>query len=445
MEKQYLPKSKSILVLSGEGFKKLAANNTTDTSAGTTQTTPIDRNSLLYKYERWGLYNDFPQKWNKAIESNETLAAALYWVTKAIISGGVVYGTVQIDPVTKKETMAPAYDQRIEDFFKRSNIKRYFKECSNEFWRFWNAFPEFILTKDRKEIYSISCQESTFCRFETQNENGVIPRVFISANWHLGDTEVAQYVTPVPCLDPYQEPVSQMKAGNSYKYILPLQGVDSGRVYYQYAPHHTLLNGKWLDLANEIANYKLSLIRNQMTVKYIIYVHEKYWTSKYADWQELLDDEKIIKINELKKEIEEKLTGTKNAGKSIHIPLAYDEFTNQTIKLIEIQPIKDEIKEGAWIEESLESVSHILFALGLDGSLVGNTPGKTSFSGSDKRESFYIFITNSKTEQDTILEPLEVVRDYNGWDPKLKFWFKNYYLQTLDAVAPAARNTTVPK
>lgn len=445
MNKSYLPKSQSILVLSGEQFKKLSANNTTDNSAGTSQTSPIDRYSLVYKYQSWGTHNDFPNKWLKAIESNGYLAQGLRLCAMGIIAGGLVYGKVQIDEESGKEKMVRVIDPEVEAFFKRCNINKFLRELSTEYWRFWNAFPELILTKDRKKIYSINCQESVFCRFSAQNETtGKIEKVYISANWHLGDTEVAPYVTSVACLDPYNEPVQEMRNGKEYKYILPVQGVDSGKVGYQYAPHHTLLNGKWLDLSNEIANYKLSLIRNQIAVKYIIYVHERYWYNKYSDWDSFDDDVKINKINELKKEVEDKLTGAKNAGKSIHIPLSFDEHTQKLEKLIEIEPIKDEIKEGSWIAESLESVSHILFSLGLD-SWVGNTPGKSSFSGSDKREAFNIFITNSKPDQDIMLEPLEVIRDYNGWDPEYKFWFKNYYLQTLDAVAPAARNNQAPQ
>lgn len=435
MYKDYLPKAQAAIFLAGQQFENKQ-------EAGTAQSTPIERESLVFNYQRWGTYNDFPQRWNKAIAANGTLAQGLRQCSNGIISGGLVYGTLKIDEETGKEKLIPAKDEKVEEWFKRTNIKKFLRELSNEYWRFWNVFVEAVMTKDRSEIYSLNVQESTFCRFATQNERtGQIDKVYISANWHLGDTENSFYTIPVPCLDPYNEPAEQIRKGKKYKYILPVQGTDSGRIGYQYAPHHTLLESKWLELSNEIGSYKLSLIRNQIAVKYIIYVHEKYWYVKYPEWDEMLDADKINKINTLKTEIEEKLSGTKNAGKSIHIPMSFDEHTQKLEKLIEIEAVKDEIKEGTWIAESLESVSHILFALGLD-SWVGNTPGKSSFSGSDKREAYNIFITNSKPDQDIMLEPLELVRDYNGWNPEYKFWFRNYYLQTLDAVNPSARNTS---
>ena len=102
------------------------------------------------------------------------------------------------------------------------------------------------------------------------------------------------------------------------------------------------------------------------------------------------------------------------------------------------------MKDGMYLEDSGEATAHIYTALGIDATLV-NTPTKGGMgagSGSDKREAFNIYMALRKSDQDLILEPLNLIRDFNGWDPNTVFWFKNYYVATLNQVTPSQRNAT---
>ncbi|HMT30417.1 MAG TPA: hypothetical protein PKD91_14175, partial [Bacteroidia bacterium] len=71
---------------------------------------------------------------------------------------------------------------------------------------------------------------------------------------------------------------------------------------------------------------------------------------------------------------------------------------------------------------------------GVDPAIIGMTPGKGigAGSGSDKRIAFNVYVSLCQADRDIILEPLNFIRDYNGWDPELEFRFKYPMITTLD-------------
>jgi len=63
-------------------------------------------------------------------------------------------------------------------------------------------------------------------------------------------------------------------------------------------------------------------------------------------------------------------------------------------------------------------------------------------SGSDKRVAFNIFVATHKFLQHLLLEVLNLVRDYNGWDPDLEFRFLTPQINTLDTKSETSASPT---
>ena len=83
--------------------------------------------------------------------------------------------------------------------------------------------------------------------------------------------------------------------------------------------------------------------------------------------------------------------------------------------------------------ELQEISSIIFFAMGLDSKLIGNTPGDTSSSGgTDLRERFLVKQIQFAPLQQLMLQPLEVVSRFNGWDSHLVWEIDREVLTTLD-------------
>ncbi len=355
-----------------------------------------------------------------------------------------MYGIRSIEG--KEEVFTPIMDQEIEMFLKRSNVKRYLIEGAMDFYWFYNLFPELILTGDRKKVASITVQESTFSRWGKQNpKTGVVDNCYISANWDRGNnpSDLAQ----VSVIDPYYDAVESTRDRREYKYIYPLSYPTPGKIYYQLATWDTARTSKWLGLAKKIPTFKEALLDNQISIKYHIEVATYWWTWKYPDWDSKKLEDRVLLMKKELKEFTDIMTGVANAGKFFMSAFHSDPLSGKEYAGWKITPINDPVKDGKYIEDSQEASSHLLFALGVDATLISTVPGKGvgGGSGSDKREAFNMYISLVQAHQDIILEPLEFISDYNGWTarlPGLTWKFRNSMLQTLNNVTPSKRSTT---
>jgi len=375
----------------------------------------------------WGSDNLRPQNILKALEGLPQAKAILKWKAMALYAGGLIYG---------KEDAAgnftPTRDTVIEDFFRNANIKRWQIETCHDYYWFENPYNEFLLNGAR-DIVSLVSHDSVFCRSGIQNpKTGLVEKAFINANWDNSPTLTDK--DGIEVIDPYFGRFDKVRSGNAFKYIYITNFPSPGKVYYQEAAWHGLIESGWLEVAKAIPKFKQALFKNQISIKHHIEIATWYWEFKYeGQWETFSPEDKRTKIKETISQIENTLSGEKNAGKSVSSWKKIGE-DGKELSAITIHTIDDKIKDGVYIEDSQEAFSNIMFSMNTDPTLVGNAPGKNfgGGSGSDKRVAFNIYMLTCKADQDIILEPLEFVRDYNGWDPEIKFMFKNYYVATLD-------------
>ncbi|MGI4870441.1 MAG: hypothetical protein ACRYFX_04595 [Janthinobacterium lividum] len=389
------------------------------------------------KFAKWGTDNKLPFTLLDAVNANAVLKQAIYWKSNAVISGGLAYGNIVIDPTTGRESLQRVIDPLVESFLRKSNVLRYLREASLEFYKFWNVWPELVLSNDRKSIASISCHESAHCRWGLQNAKGLIDTCYINAQWDNGGKWDAPETVTLPVIDVYYDPVTTVRSQPTLaSFIYPIAGTSSGKTYYQDAPWHALPDQGWLDVANSIAKYKKAILKNSMHVKYQLEIHEWWFQAKYKDW----DEKPALKAQRMQTELSTfntKMKGEDGAGNSlINMKKTLDgkEYSGWSITAI-----PDLMKDEKYLGDSQEADSHIFFALGLDATLIGTVPGKGmgAGSGSDKRVAMNIATANAKAEQDILLEPLNFIFEYNGFvNPATglpyTIWFKNYWVTTLD-------------
>lgn len=408
----------------------------------TRPSSPVIKESVSNVYAPWGDDNLFPQNVIADVEKNSIIGSALKFQAETAYSGGLIYGIVDGYDNDGNEIFKPIIDPAIEYFLKTSNIRRYLIEAFNDFYYFINCFPELVLSKDRKQIVAISEVDAAYCRWQKQNpKTGLIEYCYINANWENPGDE--KDWIKVPVIDPYFDPVEALRADTKgYKYIYPVSFPTPGKTYYQLAHWNAIRKSGWLDVAQAIPIFKKSLLKNQLTIKYHIKVPSFYWTDKYKDWEKKTDEKRQEIMKQEITAFNEFLKGGERAGMSIMTTFKFNEQTKIQYPGWIIEPIDDKLKDGAYIEDSQEASSHILFALGIDNTLIGSGPGKSmgAGSGSDKREAYNLYVTRVKVHQDLVLEPLHFIRDYNGWNPKIQFRMKNAFLQTLNKVTPEKRN-----
>ena len=388
------------------------------------------------KIAKWGEDNLFPQTVYKEARKNTIIPSTLDWKARALYSGGIVAGKVEYKESGGQlvESFVPEINSDFEKFKKTNALNRYAIEASNDFYWFYNVFPELILSKDRKKIVSITNQEAMFCRWGLHNSKGIVEKCYINANWDDNETENSPTTTIVPVIDPYYDPVTALRDRSEHKYIYPLSYPTPGGTYYQLAHWNSIRESGWLDFTSDLVKFKRSLLKNNMSIKYQIEIADWWWSWKYPKWDSLDDKARKVIMTAEVKAINDFLKGAEAAGKSIITVLKHDPHTGKDMKGWTITVIDDKLKDGAYIEDSQEASSHMLYALSVDGTLIGSTPGKGmgGGSGSDKRVAFNIYISMCVSHQDIILDPLHFIRDYNGWDPDLTFRFKNTLITTMD-------------
>ncbi|RNI27667.1 hypothetical protein EFA69_16240 [Rufibacter immobilis] len=437
-----------IIAHAGSGTAFISSLNaivTTHSTIAHNPYTPQDenakKNAIDKKIAKWGKNNLFPQEVMRDIDKNPELSATIYWKSNAIISGGLVYGHVDID-ANGNERLVREIDPAVEEWNQSTNIDRYLRESSLEFYKFWNVWPTIMMNKGYDYISSLYCQESAFSRWGVQNEDGVIEEAYFNAQWEKNPRISAKTTKQIPVIDPYFQAVEQLKEEAKKRqvaeWIYPIAGTSSGYTYYQVAPWNSIRNSAWLEVANAIPVFKAALMKNAITVKYHIKVPDYFWSWKYPEWETKPEEEKTKLQKKEYQRFTEFLTSAENAGKTIFTVFKTTAEGTEWAGW-KIEEISDKTKDGAYLEDSQEASSHIFFSQGVDPTLIGRTPGKGlgAGSGSDKRVAYNIWIANSKPEMDLLLEPVDFCYRFNGFKSKVtgrpyKLWFKNYWITSLD-------------
>lgn len=387
------------------------------------------------KIALWGDNNDFPQKVIEDIRKDHELGPLLEKDALLLYSGGLTWGIPQIndkgDEILKP---LPAADHRIvSNWMRRSNVNRYLYEASNDLRWFRNAFPEFVLQLDRSQIIQLCAQPAEECRWAKMNDKGIIELCYINANWPNATAD-DPLTKKVPVLDPYFDPASTLKAiTKGFNFIYPLSFPSPGSTYYQLADWNGIRESGWLAYSQALPKFKASILKKITNIVYHIEISDQYWPLKYPDFDSKSDaDKKKIVDTELKK-FSDIMSGVEGTGNSIVTAMKTDFTLQKEFPMWKITAIDNKMPQGQFLEEMKEASLAKATAVGLHPALIGNVPNSgLGGAGSNIREAYNLNNIINKPKQDILLEPLYVVRDYNGWNPDMEFRIKNPFMTTLD-------------
>ncbi|WP_234733235.1 hypothetical protein [Tellurirhabdus bombi] len=394
----------------------------------------------------WGDGNDFPQRIIELASKNTVIPQALNDKAALWIGGGVFAAADEDSDVPIKGN-SPV-DLKIRAFLKNITTKRYLLEATQDIAWWVNAFPEFILSKDRSEIVQLHNNETPYCRWGRMNERtGALDTVYINANWPQARATDAT-TTKLPAINPYQyDRVDAVRKGKAFKYIYPISFPSPGKSYYQLAAWDSARSSGWLEGLAAIPEFKKFALQNQMTLKYHIQIPEEYWERVYGErWTGGSTDEKMAIRDGFLSALMDRLTNIKNAHKGVMTDTWYDAVAEEHVG-IKIDVLKDNHVEGKFNDDYSEGIANLLYALGVDPTLFGFASDKLGArsGGSDKREAFWIFVSKAKPYRDRILEPLQFAAEYNGWTkhyPDLTFKFRDTLLTTLDTGHSTAKQAS---
>lgn len=383
----------------------------------------------------WGESNDYAQQIIKLGYNNPEIPALLDNKARVTYAKGIFAAKITGYDKNQNEILEVIIDEEMNNWFRRAQFNKYLIEAITDFYWFFNVFPEVIISRDRSMITQIVTNAAENCRWEKMDKNGISKHVYVNANWPDAKATDPETIK-IPTIDPYD--VNRVEAlrenSNVFKVIYPITYPTPGKSYYQLAHWDSIRTSGWLEVASLIPKYKLSMMKNQMAIKYHIEVPYEYWTTKYKDW-EAKPDLKDKRKQEESERMNKYLTDVENTGKSIMTEFSFDKHTGKEFPGWRIKTVGTENQKGTLLEDAQEASSYLMRALGVDPAIVGAGPGKNigAGSGSDKRVAFNIYVSLLQTYRDAILEPLQFIADYNGWYDKhgenLVFRFRETNMQ----------------
>lgn len=368
-------------------------------------------------WAEWGQSDNLPNFIHKRLSTVPIAMQAMYKMAQDIYGNGIIY-------FKKKDfnqgNLVRAYDAEVEKFFQVNRIRTHWlPNQAISRLLFWNAFSQMDLDKaTRKKIVKLYHLDTMWSRLSKQNPQNNYEIEYVKYCGKFGSLEMPSDadITTYPLYRWYQDDFFNWMKG--YTFVWHTKAMNVGTTYYPRPFWIGLLAKKtWLDVAANVPRIVNALSENQAVVKYIMKVSRDYFKFRYPDWEDYSDQKRLDLIDAFEERIQNSLTGIDNMGKLITLYLA--EENGKFVGTIEIEPIADKMKQDAWIPSSSAANTEILNSIGFHASQMSLTNDGGSLgagSGSDARVHFNSGVLRNTIEQLEILEPLQFVFDFNGWD-----------------------------
>lgn len=393
----------------------------------------------------WGSSNDLPMQIISKVGKSPDMSTNMLFN----ISAGYGEGVIPVRRVFEKGRMSlvPVFDNKdINAFLEENDVNDFVLEQLTDINYFYQAFPEIILNRDvpaKRKVVELNHKDAAFSRWSPMNLDGHIPYHYYSPYWgektptkdEVVETSVLSRKNPVLDLMRRIGRVAyangKMKDEMVYRYIIPVNFPSPGRLYYNKPYWYSLIESGWYDFALLIPEFKKALLQNQMTIKYMIYIHEQYFPNIFAEEGITTDTDKKARVAKEYDNIQNFLANAKNSGKATISKIKYAP-DGKEIPMIKIIPIENHFKGGEYIEDSEEVSNIIAYGMGVHSSLIGSHGKSKTINGTEARELFIIKQAMLKPIRDRVLKPLHVVKAVNKWPEDIYFTIPNLELTTLD-------------
>lgn len=374
---------------------------------------------------------------------------------------GTEIKSLEADLKTWEETL-----KEVKEFMKGSNLDLIFTELAGDISHMGICFPSLQLDRQagnpndttwNPKVIALDRQPCTICRLERMDPKNRINYVYVSNRWYdsmVAETGKDHHIAAIPALDPHrplkslEEKVRDVrirayngKTGRDGKsqserpthFILPCYYPSMGRPYYPEPAWFSILRGDVYKYTSTIIENRSIAKENSNSAGKIIYIHTEYLAQLYLQNNINKLEEKDALRDKMWNEINEFLKDRQNNGQTIisFTFIGSDGKEHDAWRIVDV-PISSKTEADANKTE-LEELSNIIFlALGIHSVLIGNSIGASSSGGTQQREMYELKKLLSVPTQRLLLGPLNVVRDFNGWDPHLEWEIGQMTLTTLD-------------
>lgn len=391
-----------------------------------------------YKVAPWGHDNLLPNHLLKKCGDNDIVSANLKFNRDVCFGLGPKLIRVLAMEKGKIVDFEEVTSGKEFDFFERNDIPLFILQQLTDMVTFYNAFSELAYAKDSNDIAYIRHREAVFSRWSIMDDRGQINWHYYSSKWDRNPD--AKDVICTKVLDEFEALKElEMYAANKKRLIFPAYMPSPGKPYYSRPEWYSIFTSGWYDHSCMVPKLKKAILKNQLGVKYIIYVSPEYFDNIFKTEGIDTTDSAAVKkrTDEIKADFNKYLSGEDNANKAILtlkklIPSASG--TAQEHKWVEIVPVQNDLKGGEYIDDTESTANIICYAMGVHSALIGATPGKNSntLGGSNARELYLMKQALMKPIVDRCMRVLKVIKQHNKWDKDVMITIPEYIFTTLD-------------
>ena len=446
MSHQIIDEEQDLVVFSAARENKFALNNT---YKPVKKPTKVQINAWMTQIRwcaPWGEFDNlFPKMVYDALQGCAPAQICIELLSTICYGNGVrVY---ELDTVGN---VKPVIDVDQFQWFRQTRINKYLMNALVDYFQLGNQFPQLIRNQNKANpgfgaIVNISAPYNRIGIYN--NDLGRSESVYIYGTWQYFPSQAM--CEEVELINEF-DGADQAKKSKSSKFMMRVGNYTPGNIYYDDMPWHALLRTGTLDVFPEIPKIRKNRIKNAMFIKYHVRIHEYYWYLKHGGiekgrqvWESKTTAQRSMERAELYRQIDDKLSGSDNAFKSLFTASYTDVRTGTVQNLITIEKIETEVGEkSAFDPDKMSNVADIFLGFGVPAA-VGNTvlsDNKSRGGGSDIREGQMLMLTRMPMHRDNILYPVEFAmrNTFNkAGKPLLAdnqfLGFENTILTTLDA------------
>lgn len=377
--------------------------------------------------EPWGIRNWLPQEILRVVSDHAFLPGLLNVKTILAIGQGIqMYERRQTDDGVIN---IPVLDDEIEDWLEQINIKKFLWESAPDVSHWAGNFSQIITNRRGNEVRNLVRIDVTNCRIDQAMEH-----CFAYETWE--DILIHKNYEKLP--------LHQYKNRRQRNFVVQAKNTYPGSSYYPVNPAWGAKN--WIQIANQIAIFKLASIRNGFSIKYHVKIPVDYFEITYPEGMTFEKDGKLVEnihTYRQKKELElyanlnKYLSGAKNANKLVTSRTWIDPATGEKVTGLEIDAIEDKFKYDAFLDDLTASDTRIISSQNFFPSIAGiKTINKLGGGGSETRNDYNIASQVLTTQpQDMILEPIGIAKNITFPEKKkIHIGFKALELATTDLV-----------
>lgn len=380
-----------------------------------------------FQHAHWGNADNFPTLVRQKLERVPIAQQTIYRLVAMMYGNGIAWR----DNATG-EVPAPAIAAEIRDWMQQCRFQTLcWPGICTDYRYLQNAFVEFTLSKDRKRITGAYWKQAEHTRLSVQNEKTFeVEYILYHPKFAWGTGVHPEETVKIPLFNPTVVSAAEFfgetnARGTGWlkgkKFAMHLYFPTPGMTYYArpLGIMGLMADDSWVDVSADVPKIVRAMQRNQILVKYQLFIPDQYFIDRHQNWAMMsFEEQQTIFKNKLK-DINTALEGTTNAYASLAQMVRQDRVTGTVTGKIEIHAVEDKAKTDVWVPSSLSADSQIVTSLGGSAAMMnlqkeGGSMG--AGSGSSQREDYNISIALNTMEQDILLEALRVVAAYNGWN-----------------------------